>query len=91
MKSVFPEGQGWTVEESNAAGFTVLTLRLRGQLALARIVSEGSVTRQIVEEMNALRDMNQAYLVIIYKHRAVSVQPEAQSYATRLGVRIVEI
>jgi len=91
VRQVFAQSEGWSVEEGSVEGAPVMVIRRRGQIAIARVVEKGLVTKELVQEVSALRDTNQAYLGIIYRAREVGVGPHESALATRLGVRIVEV
>ncbi len=92
VEDSFSPTEGWVIEEKKVeAEVNYLLMRKGGAIAIARIVDEGSISKDLVQELSALRDMNQAYLAIIYRSSRVPVQPEAASVATRIGVSVIEV
>ncbi len=89
VREIFPANDGWTVQEKSVDGIPILVMSRRGQIAIAGVVAGRVITREVIEEVSALRDMNQAYLAIIYKPKEVEMEPIASSWATRLGVRVI--
>ncbi len=92
VEEAFRPNEGWDIQERKVENeVDVIVMRRSGATAIARLVSQGSISKEQVRELSALRDMNQAYLGIIYRPPEVEVEPEAARLSTRLGVRVIEV
>lgn len=93
VDGVFSSTEGWVIEEKQGEGgkHDIVMMRRPRALAVGVIVAQGPVSKKIVEEAEALRDMNKGYLAIVYTNAGARVEPDADSYATRTGVRIIKL
>lgn len=93
VEKLFSPAEGWVVEarRDKQAGHEILIISRPRALAVGLVVNEDTLSKKIVEEAETLREMNGGYTAIVYTPTKARVEPEAQSYATRVGVRIVKL